>query len=106
MAGLSHEIAGNPRLLLIKRQDLANWASRIFPCFLGSPPAAHQLGLHFGKIDCAANRASQQVGSQFLRSWLTVNDGKNGGCIEHNAIHLCLFKLRGRAAFRQQFIDQ
>jgi hypothetical protein len=106
MPGLRHQVTGDSRLLFVECQNFPNRTSGVLPSLYRSPASAHQLGLHFGKIHSAAHRAGQQLGSQFLPSRLTVNDGKNGGRIEHNPIHLRLFTPGGRAAFREQFIDQ
>ena len=46
--GLSHEIAGNSRLLCSERHGIVDRAKRILPCFIGIASATHQLCLYFG----------------------------------------------------------
>src|SRR5271170_830346 len=67
MSRLNHEIAGNPRLFVVERHEFSNRAGGVIPSLRRSPPAAHELGLHFGEIHRAGDRAGDQIRSQFLR---------------------------------------
>jgi hypothetical protein len=106
MPSVSHQIAGSSGLVLIKWQQFSNRAGGVFPGLRRGPASAYQFGVYFGEIHGAGDGAGQQSGSQLLGAGLADNHGKDGGRVEHDPIHVCLFALGGLAALREQLIHQ